>query len=107
MAPCTLTGLSLGPVVSLGRRVVFITVTEALVIIVIVTSATGPMALASLGDCFYALTGHLVLILDKKTTESSLIMEPPFTAQYFNNRGLVMNMGTVLRLEGVCLLIRS
>lgn len=85
MAPCTLTGLSLGPVVSLGRRVMFIIVIEALVIMVIVASTIGPMAVALLGGCFCALIGHLVLrvlILDEKTIESSLIMKSTFTAGF-------------------------
>ena len=60
MALCTLTGLSLGPVVSLGRRVMCIIVIEALVIMVIVASTIGPMSQALLVGCFCALIGHLV-----------------------------------------------
>lgn len=81
---------------------VFITVTEALVIMVIVASTTGPVALASLGGCFYAMIGHLVLILYKKTIESSLIMESTFTIQYFNSKELAVSV-----LAGVCLPIQS
>lgn len=54
----------------------FIIVIEALVIMVIVASTIGPMAVALLGGCFCALIGHLVsrvLILDEKRIESSLI----------------------------------
>ena len=58
VAPCTLKGLPLGAVASLGRRVVFIIVIEAFVIMVIVASTTGPLALALLGGCFCALIGH-------------------------------------------------
>lgn len=68
----------------------FIIVIEALVIMVIVASTTGPLSLALLGDCFYALIRHQVigLIIDEKTIESSLIMKPTFTANYFSCKEL-------------------